>query len=101
MLGLFSPARHEIQEYYGYDIRRLKNNIRFLEVCINREGDQNGLCPLYFNGAVNYFEELPLPTDPAINKFYEKVRTVNLLVKKQTNIFRKLYDRITNRKKKS
>lgn len=101
MLGLFSPARHEIQEYYGYDIRRLKNNIRFLEVCVNREGDQNGLCPLYFNGAVNYFEELPLPTDPAINKFYEKVRTVNLLIKKQTNIFRKLYDRITNRKKKS
>lgn len=101
MLGLFSPARHEIQEYYGYDIRRLKNNIRFLEVCVNREGDQNGLCPLYFNGAVNYFEELPLPTDPAINKFYEKVRTVNLLIKKQTNIFRRLYDRITNRKKKS
>ena len=101
MLGLFSPARHEIQEYYGYDIRRLKNNIRFLEVCVNREGDQNGLCPLYFNGAVNYFEELPLPTDPAINRFYEKVRTVNLLIKKQANIFRKLYDRITNRKKKS
>jgi hypothetical protein len=101
MLGLFSPARHEIQEYYGYDIRRLKNNIRFLEVCVNREGDQNGLCPLYFNGAVNYFEELPLPTDPAINKFYEKVRTVNLLIKKQTDILRRLYDRITNRKKKS
>jgi hypothetical protein len=59
ILGLFSPFRHEIPEYKGYDVRFFKDNIRFLEIIGGREGGGGTICPLYFDGAVNYFKELP------------------------------------------
>lgn len=62
-LGLFSPFRHEISKYYGYDVTFFKDNIRFLEILANRGGSGGVVCPLYFDGAVNYFKELPLPND--------------------------------------
>lgn len=63
VLGLFSPFRFSIKEYEGYDISKFKNNIRFLEMVVNRDGEMGGLCPLYFDGAVCQFEELPRPDD--------------------------------------
>jgi len=63
ILGLFSPYRHEIPEYMGYNITHWKDNIRFLEIIAGREGGGGTLCPLFFDGGVNYFFELPLPTD--------------------------------------
>lgn len=63
IIGVFSPFRHEIKEYYGYDITFLRDNIRFLEILGGREGGGGTMCPLYFDGAVNYFKELPLPND--------------------------------------
>ena len=59
ILGLFSPFRHEIPEYMGYDIQKFKDQIRFLEILGGREGGGGTICPLYFDGAVNYFKELP------------------------------------------
>ena len=82
MLGLFSPFRHEIPNYLGYDITKFRNHIRFMEVIINREGEQNGICPLYFDGLTNTFEELPKPTDSQIEKYYSKVKQLNLLITK-------------------
>lgn len=63
MLGLFSPYRHNIAAYEGYDISKFKDKIRFLEVVINRDGDSNLLTPLLFEGAVDYFKELPNSTN--------------------------------------
>lgn len=63
VLGLFSPFRFSIKEYEGYDISKFKDNIRFLEMIVNRDGEMGGLCPLYFDGAVCQFEELPRPDD--------------------------------------
>ncbi len=37
VLGLFSPFRFSLREYEGYDITKFKDNIRFLEVCVNRD----------------------------------------------------------------
>jgi len=65
-LGLFSPFRHRIKMYperNGYDIMFFKDSIRFLEVLASREGGGSSICPLYFDGAVNYFKELPLLSD--------------------------------------
>lgn len=89
MLGLFSPYRHEMPEYLGYDVKRLKDNLRFLEVVINREGEANCICPLYFVGQCNYFEELPLPTDPNIEKYYLKNEFINLMITKLIKFFKK------------
>ncbi len=80
-LGIFSPFKYALQEYKGYDIKRFKDNIRFVEVLVNRGGSPGGICPLYFDGAVNYFSELPLPNDTAgINQVYQyldKIRNKN------------------------
>ena len=63
ILGLFSPFRHEIKEYFGYDTMFFKDNIRFLEILGGREGGGGTTCPVYFDGAVNYFQELPKSDD--------------------------------------
>ena len=63
VLGLFSPFRFGITEYFGYDITILKDHIRFLEVIVNRNGEMGGLLPLWFDGAVCDFRELPKPDD--------------------------------------
>lgn len=37
-----------------------------------------GICPLYFDGATCYFEELPLPNDvEGINKIYNRLKQNN------------------------
>lgn len=61
-LALFSPFRHEIPEYFEYDVTFFKDNIRFLEIIASREGGAGTIAPLYFDGCVNYFKELPLPS---------------------------------------
>lgn len=77
-LGLFSPFRHKIKMYPekdGYDIMFFRDNIRFLEVLASREGGGNSICPLYFDGAVNFFKELPLTTNiQAMNKIKNFVK---------------------------
>jgi hypothetical protein len=78
ILGLYSPFRYEVPKYYGYDITYFRDNIRFLEILGGREGGAGTVCPLYFDGAVNYFRELPLPDDNTgikqVYRFIEKIR---------------------------
>ena len=79
ILGLFSPFRHEIPEYMGYDIVKFKDKIRFLEIIGGREGGAGTICPLYFDGATNYFKELPKPNDKeAMNSVYKFVEKMNV-----------------------
>lgn len=63
VMGLFSPFRFSLREYEGYNIAKFKDNIRFLEMIVNRDGEMGGLCPLFFDGAVCQFSELPKPDD--------------------------------------
>lgn len=77
VLGLFSPFRFALKEYEGYDISKFRDNIRFLEVITNRDGEMGGLCPLFFDGAVCQFNELPLPNDTQnIKKVYEHLKRI-------------------------
>ena len=77
VLGLFSPFRFGITEYCGYDISILKDHIRFLEVIVNRNGEMGGLLPLWFDGAVCDFRELPLPEDKAnIDAIYKHCKVL-------------------------
>lgn len=64
MLGLFAPARYNIKEYPSkrpYNLEELKDNYRELSIILNRRGSSAKNDHLYFNGACNYFEELPDP----------------------------------------
>ena len=76
MLGITSPYTHELPQYLGYDICFFKSNIRFLEVVLNREGESNNIVGLFFDGATNYFSELPLPNNELeMNKVYNYIKS--------------------------
>ena len=71
ILGLFSPFRFRKKKYpeeNGYDIMFFRDNIRFLEVIAAREGGSNAMAPLFFDGGVNYFKELPKPGTEQLKK---------------------------------
>ena len=77
VLGLFSPFRFGITEYFGYDISILKDHIRFLEVIVNRDGEMGGLLPLWFDGAVCDFKEMPKADDTAaLSSIYNMCKTL-------------------------
>jgi len=60
ILGLFAPARYKLSIHRGYDIEKLKDKYRSLIFLKDRNYGLNGAyIGLYFNGATNYFEELP------------------------------------------
>lgn len=63
ILGLYSPFRYDIPVYGNYDIELFKDNIRFLELIAGREGGGGTICPLFFDGAVNFFMEMPRYND--------------------------------------
>ena len=73
VIGLYSPFKYGLAEYEKYDITRFKNHIRFMEVIEDRDYGANGnICPLFFDGAVSYFKELPRPDDyNGMQKVYE------------------------------
>ena len=76
-LGLFSPFRFELPEYMGYDVRIFRDNIRFLEVLINRGGSPGGIVPLFFDGCTNFYSELPQPNDMnGLNAIYEYIKYI-------------------------
>lgn len=80
LIGITNPYTYELAEYLGYDIKTLKDNARFLEIVLNRNGRANGICPLYFDGAIDKYAELPLPNDTAnIEKVYSFVKKTNKL----------------------
>lgn len=58
-LGLFSPARHNIEMHNGYDIRKFSEYYRSLSILKNRDGSADIKVPLFFNGAADVFKEMP------------------------------------------
>jgi hypothetical protein len=73
MIGLYNPAKFGKKEYLGYNILRLKNCGRFLNIIEDRDyGAGGNICPLFFDGAISTFRELPLPTEKEdLEKFYK------------------------------
>jgi hypothetical protein len=71
--GLYSPYINKVAEYEGYDIKFYKDNIRFLTVLQSRHGGAGVKTPLYFNGAINFFSELPKSGTPDEVKVHNNV----------------------------
>lgn len=82
VLGLFDPSRFGLPTWLGYKIQDadgtgLRNYGRFLYVLANRNGEMGGICPLFFDGAVCDFEELPKPDNiNELTKFYNKAQNI-------------------------
>ena len=77
LLGLFSPFKFGLDEYFGYDIKTLKDHIRFLEICLTRDGEVGGIVALFFDGATCTFYELPKPDDLAMQQWYDYAKKLN------------------------
>lgn len=79
MLGITNPFAFELPEYLGYDISKLRGHARFLEIVLNREGESNDIAPLYFDGATNFFIEMPPSKDTAsLQKIYDLIGKLKL-----------------------
>ena len=59
ILGLFDASRHDLGSYGKYDINILGNHFRMLKIIKDRDGIPNVKMPLYFDGAIDFFHELP------------------------------------------
>ena len=91
MLGITNPYSHELTTYLGYDLTKLKDSVRFLEVVLNREGQSNGIIALYFDGKTCTFRELPPPNDKeALEKVYKYLDNIRGKTNKVFMWFNKL-----------
>ena len=87
MIGSCNPYSFEIPSYLGYDISKLKDNVRFIEICVNRDGNCNSIIALYFDGSVSYFNELPLPNSSTeMAKVYEFIKKRDEIATKRNGI---------------
>jgi hypothetical protein len=61
----------------GYSVDKFRDNIRFMEIMVSREGGGGVTVPLYFDGCTNYVRELPLPNDDkGIAKVYSMLENI-------------------------
>ena len=74
IFALFSPRRHEMENFRGYDIKKLKDRFRSISVLKNRDGASDVRIGLQFVGEVGYFQEIPklnaFRNDPSL---YQKI----------------------------
>lgn len=75
MFGLFAPHRYKIDNYEGYKISELGDNYREFSVMLNRNGSGFINLDLYFNGAINFFKELPA-ADKISEADYKKIKDI-------------------------
>lgn len=75
VLGLFNPDRYGIVQHNGYDIQYFQNMYRSLSILKDRDGIADLRLPLFFDGAVDYFKELPRVEDrEGMTKVYDYIR---------------------------
>lgn len=58
-IALYNPSDFNVESYGGYDIKKLGKHGRFVRYLANRDGEGGGITPLFFDGAVTQFYELP------------------------------------------
>ena len=75
IMSLFSPRRHELADFRGYDIKKLKDRFRSISILKNRDGGSDVRIGLQFVGEVGYFQEIPKASEMT-DELYRKI--VNL-----------------------
>lgn len=86
VMGLFSPNRYGIQKYGGYDISIMEDTFRSLHILKNRSGSANVKIPMFFDGRIGLFYELPIPTEvEKINEIYNYSKKLKQEFKNRVN----------------
>lgn len=91
MIGLTNPFAMDVKSYLGYDITRLKDHQRFVEIMLSRDGTANSVKAMYFDGAVSFFAELKNPTSPDfatfINQVYALIDNLKATARQRVTMF--------------
>lgn len=78
VLGLFAPDRYNIEQHNGYDITFFRDRYRSMSILKDRDGIANKKLPLFFDGAVDFFKELPKADDnEGMRRVYNYVNQLN------------------------
>ena len=109
VLGVSNPGSlQNLTTRYGYDLIKMKRKyLRIVNIVFQRFGEGEVIAPLYFDGAVNYYQDAPKPNDAErMNRIYESIDQIeqgntkrfvfSMLFKK---IFKNKNNGITNQKK--
>lgn len=101
MIGIVNPFKFEIPTYLKYNIERFQDNIRFIEIVIQRGGIAKGIAALFFDGATCYFNQLPDYNELSkINKYYAylaNIRQVPVIVASMFSAIRNVRQIINNK----
>ena len=82
VIGLFDPSFFGLPTWLGYKIQDadgtgLRGYARFAYVLRGRDGEQGGVSPMFFDGAVCNFEGLPAPDNlNEISKYYTRAASI-------------------------
>lgn len=77
-IGLFAPHRYKIEKHNDYNIMKLQDNYRSLNIMKSRDGVSNKKLPLFFDGATDFFKEMPDAKDEVLmNMVYNKINSLN------------------------
>lgn len=78
VLGLFAPDRYQIEQHNGYDVSFFRDRYRSMSILKDRDGIANKKLPLFFDGAVDFFKELPRADDAeGMRRVYDYVNQLN------------------------
>ena len=77
-IGVNSPFRQQLPDWNGYNITKLKDYFRYVEILLNRSGSAGGVAPLFYLGKVCDWNEMPLPKEvDKLNEVYSYVDFLN------------------------
>jgi len=77
VLGLFAPDRYGIEAHNDYDITFFRDRYRSMTILKDRDGISNKKLPLFFNGASDYFKELPKAENTeGLRRVYEYINSL-------------------------
>lgn len=87
IMTLFSPFRYGIDKFHGYNISKMGNTYRNLEILENRDGEPNINLGLNFIGPAGTFRELPKSTEitPAMEQYAADMRNEKSSYRKNEN----------------
>ncbi len=79
ILFLFAPDIYKIPNHEGYDIDKLGDSYRALIIGKARDGEPGRMVPLFFDGKVGKFTELPHPRDMTASVYEDYLNTVRAI----------------------
>ena len=63
VIALYGPNRDKLNTHRGYDIKKLGDHIRMVQILKTRFGEADKEIAVNFHGGINMWAELPLPND--------------------------------------